>query len=78
MCILILHLLIQYAPKNELFSNVVTLNESGYIESNDGVHSNVDGIYVAGDARVKILRQLTTAVSDGSIAATIAIKEMKK
>ena len=65
-------------PKNELFSNVVTLNKMGYIESNDGVHTNVDGIYVAGDARVKFLRQLTTAVSDGSIAATMAIREMKK
>lgn len=65
-------------PKNELFSNVVTLNNSGYIESVDGVHSNVDGIYIAGDARVKSLRQLTTAVSDGSVAATTAIKEMRK
>ena len=65
-------------PKNEMFSNVVTLNESGYIESVDGVHTNVDGIYVAGDNRVKFLRQLTTAVSDGSIAATMAIKEMRK
>ena len=65
-------------PKNSLFSNVVTLNDSGYIETKDEVYSNVEGIYVAGDSRVKTLRQLTTAVSDGSIAATIAIKEMKK
>ena len=65
-------------PKNSLFSNVVTLNDSGYIETKDEVYSNVEGIYVAGDNRVKTLRQLTTAVSDGSIAATIAIKEMKK
>ena len=50
----------------------------GYIDSEDGVHTNVEGIYVAGDNRVKLLRQLTTAVSDGSIAATVAIKEMKK
>ena len=65
-------------PKNEIFSNVVTLNKMGYIDSEDGVHTNVEGIYVAGDNRVKLLRQLTTAVSDGSIAATVAIKEMKK
>lgn len=64
-------------PNNEVFTNVATLNSTGYIESPDGVHTNVPGIYVAGDARVKELRQLTTAVSDGSIAATIAIKEMK-
>ena len=64
-------------PKNEIFNNVVDLNEKGYIESADGVHTKTEGIYVAGDTRVKVLRQLTTAVADGSIAATIAIKEMK-
>ncbi len=64
-------------PKNAIFTNVVDLDSKGYIISNDGVHTKLPGIYVAGDARVKILRQLTTAVSDGSIAATIAIKENK-
>ena len=64
-------------PKNEIFKNVVDLNNSGYFDSEDGLHTNVPGIYIAGDARVKALRQLTTAVSDGSIAATTAIKEMK-
>ena len=65
------------APRNDIFSNVVTLNEQGYIVSEDGVHTNVDGIYVAGDTRVKSWRQLTTAVSDGSIAATTAMRETK-
>ena len=64
-------------PKNGIFTNIVSIDKAGYIESNDGVHTNVEGIYVAGDARQKELRQLTTAVNDGSIAATIAIKEMK-
>ena len=64
-------------PKNEIFNNVVDLNEKGYIETTDGVHTKTSGIYVAGDTRVKELRQLTTAVADGSIAATIAIKEIK-
>lgn len=65
-------------PKNDIFSNVVELDENGYFVSNDGVHTKTKGIYVAGDARVKDLRQLTTAVNDGSIAATIAISEMGK
>ena len=64
-------------PKNEIFSNVVELNQYGYIETIDDVHTKTPGIYVAGDTRVKELRQLTTAVSDGSIAATMAIREMK-
>ncbi len=66
------------APRNELFMNVVDLNERGYIESVDGVHTKTDKIYVAGDTRVKELRQLTTAVSDGSIAAVTAIREMSE
>ena len=64
-------------PKNELFADIIELTEKGYIATSDGVHTNVDGIYVAGDTRDKELKQLTTAVSDGSIATTVAIKEMK-
>ena len=65
-------------PKNELFADVIELDEKGYIKTEDGVHTNQPFIYVAGDTRAKDLRQLTTAVSDGSIAATVAIKEMKE
>ena len=65
-------------PKNEVFTNIVEVNDYGYIESDDGVHTKTKGIYVAGDTRVKMLRQLTTAVSDGSVAATLAIKEMNE
>lgn len=65
-------------PKNEIFTNIVDLDDKGYIISDDGVHTKVKGIYIAGDSREKSLRQLTTAVSDGAIAATIAIKEAKE
>ena len=64
-------------PRNEAFSNIVDLDDAGYIVAKDEVYTNIKGIYVAGDARKKQLRQLTTATSDGSIAATTAIKEME-
>ena len=54
------------------------ISEIKYIISNEDCHTNIEGIYVAGDTRVKTLRQLTTAVSDGSIAATTAIKELRR
>ena len=63
-------------PKNEIFKNVVDLNDKGYIITSDDVHTKTKGIYAAGDTRVKDLRQLTTAVGDGSVAAMAAIKEM--
>lgn len=64
-------------PNNKMFSNVLELDDRGYVVAKDEVHTNIPGIYIAGDARVKDLRQLTTAVADGSIAATQAIKEME-
>ena len=65
-------------PKNEIFANACDVNEYGYIITHDEVYTKTPGIYAAGDTRVKVLRQLTTAVSDGSLAATIAIKEMQE
>ena len=65
-------------PKNELFADVVELDEKGYIKAINDVYTTCKSIYVAGDTRAKELRQLTTAVADGSLAATIAIREMKE
>ena len=64
-------------PNTEIFRDFIDLNESGYIKSKDGVHTNIDKIYVAGDVREKELRQLITAASDGAIAANIAITEIQ-
>ena len=64
-------------PNNLIFKNIIELDNNGYIKSTDGVHTNKEKIYVAGDTRVKDLRQLATAISDGAIAATTAIKEME-
>lgn len=72
-----LFIAIGQVPENESFSNVVDLNASGYIKCNNSVYTKTEGIYAAGDTREKELRQLTTAVSDGSLAATAAIKNMK-
>ena len=65
-----------YEPQNQLFADVLELDD-GYIATKDGVHTSEVGVYVAGDARKKELKQLATAVSDGAIAADTAIKEMK-
>ena len=36
--------------------------------------TNISGVFAAGDVRVKTIRQITTAVSDGTIAALMAEK----
>ena len=61
-----------YAPKSNLFKNILDLDKFGYILTNENMETNIDGIYVAGDLRPKQLRQIVTAVADGAIAATTA------
>ena len=65
-------------PENEVFKDLINLDNYGYIISDEKCHTNVDGIFVAGDNRTKELRQLVTAASDGAIAASEAIKYVNK
>lgn len=59
-------------PLNEAFKNIVDLDESGYIKADELGYTNHPGVFAAGDCRVKSLRQLATAASDGANAATSA------
>lgn len=65
-------------PENENFKQLINVNDKGYIISSENCHTNISGIFVAGDSRVKKLRQLVTATSDGAVAATEAIKYINK
>ena len=65
-------------PENENFKEIIDMDDKGYIISAENCHTNIDGIFVAGDNRVKQLRQLVTATSDGAVAATEAIKYLNK
>ncbi|APH18420.1 thioredoxin-disulfide reductase [Clostridium botulinum] len=63
-----------YLPINNLFKDIVTMNEAGYIKTNDRMETNIEGIFAAGDIREKSLRQVVTAAADGAIAAVEAYK----
>ena len=65
-------------PETENFKKIIDAQDNGYIIAGEDCHTNIDGIFVAGDARVKDLRQLVTAVSDGAIATIEAIKYISK
>lgn len=60
-------------PENSGFSNVAALDDKGYYASDESCRTVTPGVYVAGDARAKSLRQIVTAVSDGAVAATQAV-----
>ena len=61
-------------PENENFRKLIDLDDNGYAFASEDCHTNVSGIFVAGDVRKKDLRQLVTATSDGAVAASEAIK----
>lgn len=59
-------------PQNEPFSNVLTLNDYGYADADEDCRTKTEGVFVAGDCRQKRIRQVTTAVADGAVAALAA------
>lgn len=59
-------------PDNSLFDGVVELGEGGYIKAGEDCHTNIPGVFVAGDTRTKLVRQLVTAAADGAVAAVEA------
>lgn len=61
-------------PQNDAFAELVDLDEAGYIASDESCRTRVDGIFVAGDCRQKVIRQLTTATADGSVAGLAAVE----
>lgn len=65
---------IGYEPKTDMFKNFIDINKWGYIETDENMETNIKGIFAAGDVRSKNIRQLTTAVSDGTIAALMVEK----
>lgn len=61
-------------PQNKPFENIAKINEYGYIEADEKCLTDTDGVFVAGDCRTKAVRQITTAVSDGAVAAVSACR----
>ena len=69
-----LFIAIGHIPVSSICNNLIDLDEKGYIISDETCKTNIEGIFVAGDIRIKDIRQLTTACSDGTIAALQACK----
>ena len=59
-------------PMSDAFKGLVDVDKEGYYYVGEDALTNVPGIFAAGDARIKSVRQLTTAVGDGAAAAVAA------
>lgn len=65
---------IGYEPDNQIYKNQIDIDENGYFLSSETCSTNIPGIFVAGDCRVKPLRQIVTATADGAVAGNMAAK----
>lgn len=61
-------------PETALAKELVELDGKGYIHAGEDCKTTAQGIFVAGDCRTKVIRQLTTAASDGAVAALMAVE----
>ena len=62
-----------YIRESTIFNGIIGTDRN-YIVSDETMKTSVEGVFVAGDVRVKELRQVVTAVNDGAIAAINARK----
>ena len=56
-------------PTRRFLGDLVEKDEAGFIKTDENLLTKTKGLYVAGDARRKSLRQISTAVGDGALAA---------
>jgi len=63
-----------YNPNIGFLKGIIKLDEDNYIITDEEMSTSVPGIFAAGDVRAKSLKQITTAVGDGAIAAVSAEK----
>ncbi len=71
-------LFIGLVPRTQFLKGLISLDENGYILTNENCETSVRGIFAAGDCRKKLLRQISTSVGDGATAAFAAEKYLEE
>lgn len=64
-------------PNTGFLGDLLPLEDQGFIPTNEDMATEIPGIFAAGDVRDKEVRQITTAVGDGAIAAVMAEKYLE-
>ncbi|MEM4272224.1 MAG: thioredoxin-disulfide reductase [Candidatus Bilamarchaeaceae archaeon] len=59
-------------PNSELFKSQLETDAAGFIITNEKMETSIPGVFAAGDVRNSSIKQITTAVSDGTVAAIFA------
>lgn len=59
-------------PNTDVVAHLVDSDQAGFIITDEKMACSRPGIFAAGDVRAKMLRQISTAVGDGAVAAYCA------
>lgn len=68
---------IGHIPDTSYLKGKIDLHPVGFIDADENLRTKIEGVFVAGDVRVKEMRQIVTACSDGAIAANNAFKYLE-
>lgn len=69
---------IGHIPNTSFLKGFIQLDKTGHIPTDQDMKTNMSGIFAAGDVRSGSLRQITTSVGEGAIAATRAGEYIEK
>jgi len=61
-----------FQPNTDFVSGLLKTDDNGYILTDDRMATSVPGVFAAGDIRKKLVRQISSAVGDGALAAVAA------
>ena len=64
-------------PDTKILKDTGTLDKNGYVIAGEDCITSADGLFVAGDARTKKLRQVVTAVADGAAAVSSVLEYVR-
>ena len=72
-----LFVFIGFIPNTDLIKDPVEKDESGFIITDQNMEASVPGLFVAGDCRSQLIRQITNASGDATTAAVAAEKYLE-
>lgn len=68
---------IGFRPNTGIVEGHIDHDELGYVVTDTNMETSMKGLFAAGDLRVQLTRQVTTAAGDGTTAAIAAEKYLK-